>query len=95
MGLASDEELRRKARLRAEAKIGFYVHLAIYAGVNTMLFFIWLFTTLPYATFPWFIFPLVFWGIGLLAHYLTVFAHSGYTDRLTEQEYQKLKQEQP
>lgn len=89
----SDDELRRKARLRAEAKLGFYIHLAVYAGVNVLLFFIWLFTG-GLAVFPWFLFPLVFWGIGLVAHYLTVFAHTGYLDRMTEEEYRRLKREQ-
>ena len=36
--MSSDEELRRKARARAEAKLGFYIHLAVYCGVNLMLF---------------------------------------------------------
>jgi hypothetical protein len=58
-----------------------------------MLFLIWLFTG-GLATFPWFLFPLVFWGIGLAAHYLSVFAHTGYFDRMTEQEYRRLKEEQ-
>jgi hypothetical protein len=89
----SEEELRRRARARAEAKLGFYIHVAVYIGVNTMLFLIWLFTG-GLAVFPWFLFPLVFWGIGLVAHYLTVFAHAGYLDRLTEEEYRRLRQDQ-
>jgi hypothetical protein len=32
---------REEARLNAEVKLGFYVHLAIYSGVNVMLFVIW------------------------------------------------------
>jgi hypothetical protein len=91
--LDSDAELRRKARLRAEAKLGFYIHLVVYVGVNAMLFLIWLYTG-GLSVFPWFVFPLVFWGIGLVAHYLTVFAHTGYLDRMTETEYQQLKREQ-
>jgi hypothetical protein len=39
-------------------------------------------------------FPLGFLGIGLVAHYLTVFGHAGYVDRMAEQEYRKLKDEQ-
>ena len=93
--MASEEELRRKARVRAEAKLGFYIHLAVYLAVNAMLILIWYFTTyLRGFVFPWFLFPLVFWGIGLVAHYLTVFGHTGYLDKMTEQEYRKLKEEQ-
>ncbi|MGD0644065.1 MAG: 2TM domain-containing protein [Candidatus Bathyarchaeia archaeon] len=47
-----------------------------------------------HGVFPWFVFPLVFWAIGLIAHGLTVFAHTSYLDRMTEQEYKKLKEEQ-
>jgi hypothetical protein len=92
--MSSDEELRQKARMRAGAKISFYIHLSVYAGVNFMLFLIWLFTGGWTGVFPWFLFPLVFWGIGLVAHYMSAFAYSGYFDRMTEEEYRKLKQEQ-
>jgi uncharacterized protein (DUF486 family) len=96
--LSSDEELMRKARMRAYAKLGFYIHFGVYIGVNVMLFFIWWFTrdntAYPYSSFPWFIFIIVGWGIGVVAHYLGVFARTGVTDRMTQKEYQKLKGEQ-
>jgi hypothetical protein len=67
--MISEEKLREKARLRAETKLGFYIHLAVYSGVNVLLFFIWWFK----GGFPWFVFPLLvgvldFWPIscGLL-----------------------------
>ncbi len=91
--MESDVELRRKARERAEAKLAFYIHLAVYVGVNSLLFFIWLFTG-GMGSFPWFIFPLLFWGIGLVAHYLTVFAHTDYVDRMAEEEFRRLKEAQ-
>ena len=94
----SDDELRTKAKLRALAKLGFYIHFSVYVGVNVLLFFVWWFTrgdtSVPNASFPWFIFPLVGWGIGVLAHYLAVFHRTGVTDRMVEQEYRKLKAEQ-
>ena len=55
-----------------------------------MLFFIWWFT----GGYPWFVFPLLGWGVGLLAHFLWAFAKIGVTDRLAEKEYQKLKEAQ-
>ncbi len=87
--MLSEEKLREEARLRAEAKLGFYIHLAAYSGVNVMLFFIWWFT----GGFPWFVFPLLGWGVGVLAHFLQVFAQISVTDRLAEREYQRLKEE--
>jgi hypothetical protein len=89
----SDAELRRKARERAEAKLAFYIHLVVYVGVNSLLFLIWLFTG-GVEVFPWFIFPLVFWGIGLIAHYLTAFTHSDYVNRMADEEFRRLKEEQ-
>jgi len=60
-----------------------------------MLFLIWFFTMSASGfAVPWFLFPLVFWGIGLVAHYLTAFSHSGALDRMTEDEYRRLKAEQ-
>ncbi|MCW4025677.1 MAG: 2TM domain-containing protein [Candidatus Bathyarchaeota archaeon] len=91
--MSSDEQLRQKARERAGAKLSFYIHAAVYAAVNTLLFLIWFFTG-GLSTFPWFLFPLVFWGIGLAAHYMTSFTYLGYYDRMTEEEYQRLKKEQ-
>jgi hypothetical protein len=96
--LSTDEELRSKARLRVRTKLGFYIHFGVYVVVNVMLFFIWWFTrgdaSIPNASFPWFIFPLVGWGIGVAAHYLAVFARTGIIDRMAEQEYRRLKEEQ-
>jgi len=92
--LISEEELRSRAKDKAQAKVGFYGHLSVYVGVNLLLFFIWLFTGGLQGAFPWFVFPLVFWGIGLIANYLSVFVHTGYLDRMTEQEYNKLKEDQ-
>ena len=46
------------------------------------------------ASSPGLFFHLGGWGIGVLGHYLSVFARTGVTDRMTEQEYRKLKEEQ-
>jgi len=88
--MLSEGELRKEARLRTEAKLGFYIHLGVYSGVNFMLFVIWWLT----GGYPWFVFPLLGWGIGLLAHFLRAFGQINVTDRLSEKEYQKLKEAQ-
>ncbi|NLT38365.1 MAG: 2TM domain-containing protein [Methanomassiliicoccus sp.] len=41
--------------------------------------------------FPGFILPLVFRGIGLVAHGLGAFMGTGYADRLALKEYKRLK----
>ena len=88
--MSSEGKLREEARLRAEIKVGFYVHLGVYSGVNFVLFVIWWLT----GGFPWFVFPLLGWGVGLFAHFLWVFGQTNVTDRLAEKEYQKLIEQQ-
>jgi hypothetical protein len=88
--MLSEEELRKEARLRTEAKLGFYIHLGVYSGVNVMLSVIWWLT----GGYPWFVFPLLGWGVGLLAHFLWAFGQINVIDRLSEKEYQKLKEAQ-
>ena len=91
----SDDELRRNAREIAGAKLGFYVHLAGYAIVNSIIFLSWWFSGAIYVwVFPWFVFPLLGWGAGVLVHYICVFAsysNLGYIESKSDQEYQKLK----
>ena len=57
-----------------EGQRGFRIHAVVYALVNAGL--IALNVVLITATgsdFPWFVFPLVGWGIGLTFHYLAAF----------------------
>jgi hypothetical protein len=53
------------------ARTGFYVHLAAYLAVNALLVCVNLLTTPGRLWFYW---PLVGWGVGLLAHALAAFA---------------------
>ncbi len=89
--MQSDEELMALARKRAEEKLGFYIHFSIYVAINALLILIWWFTG---AGFPWFIFVLGFWGIGLVANFVSVFVGTGVSDRMAEREYERLKQGQ-
>lgn len=55
----------KEAQKRAEAKVGFHSHFAIYIVVNLFLVGVWWFTG---DGFPWFVFVLLAWGIGLVGH---------------------------
>jgi hypothetical protein len=96
--VSEDSELRTTAREIAEDKLGFYVHLAAYAVVNSLIFLSWWYSGGLYVwIFPWFLFPLVGWGAGLLVHYMSVFTphwSQGYIESRTEKEYRKLKRVQ-
>ena len=85
------EETYKRAKRRVEAKIGFYIHLAVYIGVNILLLIINLTTSPQYL---WFIWPLLGWGIGLFFHGLSVFVFlnrrfQGMKDRMIEEEMKK------
>ena len=67
----SEEELRRKAVERLQAKREFMAHLLAYVLVNVLLVVIWAVTG---AGFFWPIFPILGWGIGLAFHAWDVYA---------------------
>ena len=87
----SEEQIYRQAQKRVAAKRGFFIHLAVYIAVNILLVLIWWFVA--GAGFPWFIFPIVFWGIGILFHGLGAFGRK--SDRAAiEKEAEKIRREQ-
>ena len=87
-----EEEIYRRARKRVEEKKGFFSHLIAYILVNIALMLIWAF--LAGGGFPWFLFPLCGWGIGLIFHFLGVFVFSketGWETKEIEKEAEKLR----
>lgn len=93
--MTEDEQLRLKAEKAAKEKVGFQIHLGVYFAVNAFLIVIWYFTSYPYGSvFPWFIFPLFGWGIGIVAHFLGAYRGEGYVESLTEKEFRRLKAKQ-
>jgi hypothetical protein len=84
-----NQEAYERAKKRVEAKIGFYIHLAVYVGVNLLLVIINLTTSPHYLWFKW---PLMGWGIGLFFHGLGIFAFSkgeAIKERMIEKEMKK------
>jgi len=69
----TEEQIYELARKRVEARRDFAIHLIVYLGVNALLVCLWLFVT--GRGFPWFVFPLGGWGIGLVAHWFSVSVH--------------------
>ena len=92
----SEDEIRQIALKRVEAKKGFYIHLTVYIIVNAFLFIIWFFVA--GRGYPWFLWPLGGWGLGLLFHAMGTFAFpTGGADwerREIEKEMQKLRKDQ-
>jgi hypothetical protein len=86
-----NSEAYERAKKKVEAKIGFYVHLAVYVGVNALLIIINLTSSPQYLWFKW---PLFGWGIGVLFHGLSVFIFSGsqikaVKEKMIEEEMKK------
>ncbi len=67
----TDERIRTQAVERLEARRGFFIHLAIYVVVNSLLFIQWAVVT-PGAGY-WPVWTLIGWGIGLAFHGIAVF----------------------
>ena len=91
----SDEEIYRQARKRVEEKKGFFVHLIVYSMVNLGMILIWAFAA--GGGYPWFVWILGGWGIGLVSHFLGVFVFnktSGWERRQMDAEIARIKKEQ-
>jgi len=60
----------RRARRRAAAEAGFYVHLMWYGLVIGLVFWI---NVLTGSGYLWFLWPAGFWGFGVISHFTAVF----------------------
>jgi len=84
-----------KARRRAAAKYGFFVHAAVYAAVIGLLVVINLVTS---SGTIWFIWPLIGWGFAVALHGMGVFVltdKSTILDAMTDRELRKARADKP
>jgi len=86
-----EREIRRRAEERVERRINFFVHLAIYLVVNAGLFVLWYFVSNHGKGFAWFVIPLGGWGIGIVAHLLSVFVFDRIRERMIDREMERIK----
>ena len=77
-----EREARRILRRRV-----FLVHASVYLATNLSLFAIW---ALAGGGYPWFVFPIVGWGIGLAAHGAVAFLLESPQDLVLEREQRRL-----
>lgn len=80
-------ELRERALIRLKKKHDFHIHLAIYLVVNAFLVVVWAMTT---AAFFWPIFPIVGWGIGVMANAWDAYGGDAPSERQINREMEKL-----
>jgi len=89
----SEDEIYKQAKKRVEEKKGFFINVAVYIVVNIMLVLIWAFVA--GRGYPWFLWVLGGWGIGILFHFLGVFVFGRKSDRAAiEKETEKIRREQ-
>ncbi len=67
-------EIRRRVEAKYDERNALLIHFASYAGVNVLVWAIWLFST---GGFPWPLFVTVFWGIGMAGHMLDYYHKHG------------------
>jgi len=93
----SEEQIYALAKKRAAAKGSFRIHLLVYLLVNTGLILVWAFAA--GRGFPWFVFPLGGWGIGIVFHYLGAYGPDrragGAGSAAVEREAERIRREQP
>jgi signal transduction histidine kinase len=68
----AERQAYMRARKRAAAEAGFYIHLMWYGIVIGFLFLINLMTG-GFGGYPWFLWPALGWGLGLASHFSAVF----------------------
>lgn len=88
-----EPDLRQQARDRVATKLSFFIHLAVYIAVNVLLIAVNLLTVPEHLWFYW---PLLGWGIGVIAHgagVLLYFKWNSLVGRMEERELRKLQGE--
>jgi hypothetical protein len=75
----------------AQKRVSFKNHLAVYVVVNLFFWVLWYITgsrVYEGGGFPWPVWPLFGWGIGLLFHFIGAYVNTG--NNTLEKEYEKL-----
>lgn len=76
----------------AQRRVAFKYHLTAYIIMSCFFWGLWFFAGHDARDgFPWPIYPMMGWGIGLLFHFLSAYVFGKSTS--IEKEYEKLKQQ--
>lgn len=68
---------KREEMLKSGSRTGFQIHATVFVAVNLLLIAIWalVWQLNDGTSYPWFIYVLLGWGIGLAAHFAAVRSH--------------------
>jgi len=88
--MSDETELEKVAKRRVQARYGFIIHVMMYLAVNGGIFATWWLTGGGY---PWFVWPLIGWGAGIIAHALALVIgpDSSREQRAVDRELQRLR----
>jgi uncharacterized ion transporter superfamily protein YfcC len=84
----NEQQLREQAVQRLKKKRDFHTHLLMYVAVNAFLVVIWAVTS---AGFFWPIFPILGWGIGLVANAWDVYGRKPISEEEIRRESDRLR----
>ena len=90
----SPEEIEQLAQKRANAKMGWYIHAAVYVLVNMLIFAK---SSYGWGTGRWSPEPMFGWGFGLAMHGMAVFVlgkGSSVRDRMVAKERERILRSQ-
>ena len=87
-GAGSEQDLRERALDRLKKKRDFRTHIVIYVAVNAFLVAIWAVTG---AGFFWPVFPILGWGIGVVANAWDVYCRKPITEDEIRREADRLR----
>jgi len=86
--------LREQAVVQLKKKRDFRAHLLAYVLVNAFFWLIWavVLTAADGPWFPWPLFPLVGWGIGLVFHAWDTYGRKPFSDAEIGREVERLRE---
>ena len=65
----AEDRRRRRERVDRGSRLSFRIHATVFVAVQLLLVLVWALTG---AGYPWFLFALGGWGVGLAAHFAVV-----------------------
>ena len=86
-GPQNQDDLRERAIARLRARSEFRRHVVIYLAINAFVVLIWSWTGVG---FFWPIFPIFFWGIGIVAHAWQTFGSDEFSEERIRREINRL-----
>jgi hypothetical protein len=84
-----EPELRDAAVRRLKKKQDFRAHVLVYVLVNATLWLVWALTSSP--GFPWPVFPMAGWGIGLVMNAWDVYGRRPITEADVRREIDRMR----